>query len=80
MSAHFLCKYYTVKGGGQDGAAVFLLLLHPESGQKRADTDSCGAQVIYFINLQAGVNFAGFSQNIIDLVGGDGVQAAAEGI
>src|SRR5699024_5442189 len=62
------------------GPAFLLSLAHPEGGDQGTDTDSRGSQVVDLVDLQAGVNLAGVCQDIADLIGGDGVQAAAEGI
>ena len=37
-------------------------------GKERADTDSCCAQVVYLVDLQAGVYLAGACQDIIYVV------------
>ncbi len=43
-----------------------------------ADTDSGSAEVVDLIDLQAGINLAASGQNIINLIGGNGVETAAE--
>ena len=77
---HFLRKDGSLIGGGYDGAADSLLLPHPQSGDKGADADSGGSQIVYLVNLSAGINLPGITQNIIYLIGGDRIQAAAKGI
>ena len=51
-----------------------------EGSEQRADTDSGSAEVVDLINLQAGINLAASGQNLINLIGGNGVETAAEGI
>ncbi len=51
-----------------------------ESCEQRADTDSCSAEVVDLINLQAGINLAATGQNLINLISGNGVKTAAEGV
>ena len=51
-----------------------------DGGQQGTDPDPGSAQVVDFVNLQAGINLAGTGQNITDLVRGDGIQPASEGI
>ena len=45
-----------------------------------ADTDSCRTEVVDFVDLQTGINLAGAGENVVDLIGGDSIQAAAKGI
>ena len=47
-------------------------------GKERADTDSCCAQVVYLIDLQAGIYLAGACQDIIYAVGCDSVETTAK--
>ena len=49
-----------------------------EGSEQRADTDSGSAEVVDLINLQAGINLAASGQNLINLIGGNGVETAAE--
>ena len=49
-----------------------------QSGEQRADTDSGSAEVVDLIDLQAGINFTASGQNLINLIGGNGVETAAE--
>ena len=60
------------------GQALGLLVL--ERGHERANTDTRGAQVGHLVDLEHGVDFAAGFQNLLHLVGGQGVQAAAEGV
>ena len=49
-----------------------------EGSEQRADTDSGSAEVVDLIDLQAGINLAASGQNLINLIGGNGVETAAE--
>ena len=60
--------------------SVMLLFAHTDSGEQGTDTDAGRTQVVDFVDLQTGVDLAGTGQNVADLIGGDGVQAAAEGV
>ena len=51
-----------------------------EGSEQRADTDSGSAEVVDLINLQAGINLAASGQNLINLIGGNGIKSASEGI
>ena len=55
------------------------LLVH-ERCHERADADARGAQVGYLVDLEHGIDLAAGFQNLLHLVGGQGVQAAAEGV
>ena len=44
-----------------------------EGSEQRADTDSGSAEVVDLIDLQAGINLAASGQNLINLIGGNGV-------
>ena len=69
-----------VVGGGLGlGAdAPRLTLVH--GGEQAADADTGSAQIVHFVDFQDGVELVAALQNFAHLVGGDGVQAAAEGI
>ena len=56
------------------------LLPHVHGGEQAADADPGGAEVVDLVDLQDGIEFAAVFENLADLVGGDGVQAAAEGV
>ena len=47
-------------------------------GKERADTDSYCAQVVYLVDLQAGVYLAGACQDIVYTVGCDSIETTAE--
>ena len=51
-----------------------------DGGQKGAHTDPGGAQVVDLVDLQGCVDLVGVIQDLRHLVGGDGVQSAAEGV
>ena len=54
------------------------LLPHVHGGEQAADADAGGAEVVDLVDLQDGVELAAVLKDFADLVGGDGVQAAAE--
>ena len=58
------------------GQALRLLVL--ERRHKRADADARGAQVGHLVDLEHGIDLAAGLQNLLYLVGSQGVQAAAE--
>ena len=58
------------------GQALGLLVL--ERCHERADADARGAQVGHLVDLEHGVDLAAGLQNLLHLVGGQSVQAAAE--
>ena len=60
------------------GQTLGLLVL--ERRHERADSDARGAQVGHLVDLEHGVNLAAGLQNLLHLIGGQGIQAAAEGI
>ena len=47
---------------------------------QRADSDPCGSQIIYFVNLQYCVDTSGFCQDISYCISCYGVQSAAKGV
>ena len=53
---HFLGKYHTFVAGRLYLAANFLFLPDPEGGEEGTDADAGGAQIVYLVNFQAGVN------------------------
>ena len=77
---HFLGEFRPVIGGGLGlGAnAPRLTLVH--GGQQTADADTGSAQIVHLVDFQDGVEFVAPFQNFAHLIGGNGVQAAAEGI
>ena len=60
------------------GQALGLLVL--ERCHERADADARGTQVRHLVDLKHGVDLAAGFQNLLHLIGGQSVQAAAEGI
>ena len=51
-----------------------------DGGEQGAHTDSRSAEVVYLVDLKAGIDLIGAGQNIIHLVGCHGIKTAAEGI
>ena len=64
--------------GGCLGQTFGLLVL--EGSHERADADARGAQVGHLVDLEHGVNLAAGLKDFLHLIGGQGVQAAAEGV
>ena len=60
------------------GQALGLLVL--KRGHERADADARGTQVRNLVDLEHGVNLAAGLQDLLHLIGGQSVQAAAEGV
>ena len=77
---HFLCKLHFIDGTGADGTLLVLLFTDTDGGKKRADTDSCGTEIIYLINFQTGVNLVRACENITHLICCNGIQTAAKGV
>ena len=65
---------------GVQGPLLLLPVADAEGSQKRPDTDPGGSQIVYFVYLQAGIDFPGPGQDVGDAVGCDGVHPAAEGV
>ena len=78
--SHLLGEDHTVEAGGNDFSLLLFLFTGADGSQKRADTDTGSAQIADLIDLQAGIDLSGVGQNIFYLVGGNGVQTAAEGV
>ena len=77
---HLLSELGAVVGAGPGLRLDVLPGTHLHGGQQTADTDAYSAQVVDLVDLQDGVELVAALQDLADLVGGDGVQAAAEGI
>ena len=60
---------------GPDGRGTALL----HGGEERAQPDARGAEVGMLVDLDAGVDLARAREYLLDLVGGDRVETAAEG-
>ena len=77
---HFLGELRPVISGGLGlGAdAPRLTLVH--GGQQTADADTGSAQIVHLVDFEDGVELVAPFQNFAHLIGGDGVQTAAEGI
>ena len=78
--SHFFCKDGTLVAGRNNLALFRIFLSGADGSDERTDTDTCSAKVVYLINLQAGVNLAGMSQDIADLIGGNSIQSTTERI
>ena len=80
LGTHLLRELGALVGRGHNRALHRILSADAESREERADTDTGGSQVVDFIDLQHCVDLAGMGQNIADLIGGNGIQSAAEGV
>ena len=60
------------------GQTLGLLVL--ERGHERADANARGTQVGHLVDLEHGVDLAAGLQDLLHLIGGQSVQAAAEGV
>ena len=78
--AHLLGKRNLGDGGRLYLALIVSLFSYPDSGEKRADTDSGRAQIIYLVDFQRCIDLIRFIQDGSHLVGCYGIQAASEGI
>ena len=65
---------------GADDALCFLFVADADRGDEGADTDSRRTQAVDLIDLQAGVDLVGTLEDLVHLIGGDGVHTAAEGV
>ena len=81
-----LCKSFFISSGkdgtlvaGRNDLTLFRIFLSGADGRnERTDTDTSSTKVVYLINLQTGINLAGVSQDITDLIGGNSIQSTAE--
>ena len=76
--SHFFRKDGTLVAGRNDLTLFRIFLSGADGRNERTDTDTCSTKVVYFINLQTGINLAGVSQDITDLIGGNSIQSTAE--
>ena len=77
---HFFCKNNFLNGRGLDIPFPVLLFFGADGCQKRTDTDTGCAEIVYLVNFQTGVDLAASVQDFIHLIGCNGIQAAAKGI
>ena len=61
-----------------EGVIFFRPMIHDEEERAQADADS--TEVRAFVDLEQGVDLVAVGQDILYLIGDDGVEAAAEGI
>ena len=78
LLTHLLGKGYLLNGSRLDVPFFILCLFCTDSSDQGTDTDPCRTQVVDLIDLQAGINLAASGQNLINLIGGNGVETAAE--
>lgn len=77
---HLFGKRYLLDSGRTDVAVLAHLFTDTDCRQQGTDTDTGRTQVVDFIDLQAGVDLVGAGEDIVHLIGGNGIQTAAEGI
>ena len=77
---HLLGEHLTVVGRRVLFPGEMMGLPHPQGRDQGPDADPCGSQVIDLVDLQHRIDLAGARQDVADLIRGNGVQAAAEGI
>ena len=77
---HLFGKRYLLNSGRTDVAVFAHLLTDTDRRQQGTDTDTCRTQVVDLIDLQTGVDLIGTGEDIVHLIGGNGIQTAAEGI
>ena len=77
---HFFREDRFLDRGRKNLAYRLFPVMCTEGSEQRADTDSGSAEVVDLIDLQAGINLAASGQNLINLIGGNGVETAAEGV
>ena len=80
VPAHLLGEGHLLYGGGVERALLMALLPHLDGGEQGAHPDPGGPQIVHLVDLQAGVYLAGAGQDVVHLIRGHRVQAAAEGV
>ena len=78
--SHLLGKRNLGDGGRLYLTLIVSLFSYPDGGEKRTDTDSGSAKVIYLVNFQRCVDLIRVVQDGGYLVSGYCIQAASEGI
>ena len=68
LLTHFFCERHFLNGSRTNLPCFFFLFPHPNGGEKGAYPDPGRAQVVYLVNFQTSIYFAGACQNIIYLV------------
>ena len=77
---HLLGKGYFLDGSRLDGSLFILGLFCTDGSDQGTDTDPCRTQVVDLIDFQAGVDLVTSIQDLINLIGGNGIKSASEGI
>ena len=80
LSSHFFRKFYPLIGSGMDRSLLFADFPYMDCRNQGADTDSCGSQIVYLIDFQAGINLIRAVENITNLVSSNSIQTTAEGV
>ena len=80
LLTHLLGKGYLLNGSRLDVPFFILCLFCTDSSDQGTDTDPCRTQVVDLIDLQAGVDLVTSIQDLINLIGGNGIKSASEGI
>ena len=81
LPAHFLGEFRLadIAEMSHNGLVVVALALL-DNGDERTQTDPCRTQVVYLVDLEAGVELAEAAEYLLHLVGGYCVQTAAEAV
>ena len=77
---HFLGKDLLLDGRGADRPLLRMLLPDPDRCDEGAHADAGGAQIIDLVDLQTGIDLSAAGEDLLHLVGGHRVEAAAEGV
>ena len=78
--SHLFGKWYPFDGRRLNHTFFFLFLSGADSSQQRTYTDTCGTEIVDLVDLQAGVDLSAVGKNLLYLIGGYGIQTAAEGV
>ena len=76
--SHLFRKGRLCDGGALNIPDGLLFVPDPDSGDQGSHADPRRAEVVDLVDLKAGVNLIGARENIAHLVGGNGIDAAAE--
>ena len=76
--AHFFGKFHLFNVCRNDLRFDILFVPDAHGGDQGTDADSCCSQVVDLVDLQYRVDSSGIGKNVVDRVGGDGVQSASK--
>ena len=75
--SHLLREGYFFDSAGVYRALFAFLFPHLNRGEQGAYADSRRAQIVHFVDFQAGIDFVGAGKDVVHLVRGHGVKTAA---